>query len=164
MDMKDRILGRIRRGEVAMHSQSFFTLKLVALLLASFLALVVSVLLFTFIFFTVRVNIHSSFAVLGPRTLFFLFHFFPWHLVMLDVALIALTEWLLRDFKFAYRSPFLYLLFAVFAFVLALGLFIDRVTPFSDRMLEHAHAHHLPPPINDMYEYAEHREIWEIEE
>ena len=162
--MRDRVLGRIRSGEISMRSKTFFIVKLIALIFSALLALVISVLIFTFIFFTLRVNIHNSFAFMGPRTIFFLLHFFPWYLLILDVALIALTEWLMRDFKFAYRSPLLYVLLLAFALVLALGLFIDRATDFNDRMLQHAHDHRLPPPINGMYEHAQHEEILEINE
>jgi hypothetical protein len=153
-DIKDRVLGKIRRGEVAMHSSSYFLLKLVALVAVVLLALGVSILICTFILFTVRINIHDAFTHTGPSGWWFFARFFPWHLLVLDVILIALAEWLMRSFRFAYRSPTLYLLFALVALALALGLFIDRDTSFNNEMLNRARLHHLPPPLDDMYVHA----------
>lgn len=153
-DLKDRVLGKIRRGEVSMHSQLYFALRIAALLLVVFSALAVSIFLCTFIIFTVRVNLQDALTHTGPSGWWFFARFFPWHLLILDIALLALTEWLLRGFRFGYRSPTLYLLFALVAFAIATALFLDRDAGFNDRMLTRAHMNGLPPPLNDMYIHA----------
>jgi len=157
-ELKAKVLDRIRRGELTMHSQLYFGLRLVTLIVVLFLALVVSVLLFAFLSFTIRVNFHAP--VMDPlgRTWFFFLHFFPWRLLFLDVILVVCAEWLLRSFRFAYRSPVLYLLFGLLALALALALFIDH-TGFNDVMLDHARERGLPAPFNDMYENAHHPEM-----
>ncbi|HWP61622.1 MAG TPA: hypothetical protein VN495_03395 [Candidatus Paceibacterota bacterium] len=152
-DLKDRVLGKIRSGEVMMHSRTYFALKIVALVIVLFLALVVSVLLFSFIFFTVRLNILDAMTHRGPNGFMLFVRLFPWHLLLLDIILIALAEILMRTFRFAYGSPTLYLLVGLIACVLALGLFIDRATSFNDDMRMRAHSNGLPEPLNDMYEH-----------
>ena len=153
-DIKARVLSRIKNGEVAMHTRAYLALKLAALGLLCFLALAVSVLIFTFILFTVRLNIQDALAHTGPYGWLFFIRFFPWHLLALDVVLIFLCETLLRSFKLGWRSPVLYLAFMLLALALALGLFLDRGVGFNDSMVERAHHHGLPPPFNEMYEHA----------
>ncbi len=152
--MKDRVLGKIRTGEVTMHSSVYFALRFVILIAIAFFALGVSVLICSFIFFTVRVNIHDAFLHSGPSRWWLFVRFFPWHLVVLDIILIGLAEWLMRSFRFVYRSPILYLLFILVACAIALGLFIDRGTGFNDEMLRRARMQHLPPPLNTIYAHV----------
>lgn len=157
-DIKSRILSRIKSGDVEMHSHSYFTLKLAALTVVSLLALVVSVLLLTFILFTIRINIFHPHGPFAPGALFFFTHFFPWHLLLLDVLLVASAEWLLRSFRFAYQRPVLFVLFMLLALALASAMFIDR-QGFNDVMLDRSHHQSLPPPFNDMYQHAHHTEM-----
>lgn len=151
-DIKDRILRSIRKGEVSMHARPYFALKLAALVVVLALALIVSILMFSFIFFIVRVNIGDAFSQ-GNGLLMFV-RFFPWHLLILEVMLLVIAEAMIRSFKFGYRSPMLYLALGLLAAVIALGLFIDRDTHFNDDMFDRAHHHRLPPPFNDLYEHA----------
>ena len=156
--MKDRVLGRIKSGQVAMHSQFYFAMRIAALVVVLLLALVVSILLFTFLFFTIRINIHDAMSPLGADWWLMFARFFPWHLLILDILLVAAAEWLMRSFLFAYRSPAVYLLFVLLAFVLALAAFIDHAG-FNDQMLQRARAHRLPEPFSDMYDRAPRPEL-----
>jgi hypothetical protein len=151
LDMKARILGKIKAGEISMRTPAYFALRVAALALVALFALAVSILICTFILFTIRMNAHDALEHAGISGWWFFARFFPWHLLALDIVLIAAAEWLLRGFKFAYRSPALYVLFALLALALALGLFIDRTTGFNDDMQRRARLNGLPPPLNALY-------------
>ena len=153
-DMKDRVLERIKSGDVSMHSRAYFAFKFGLLIIIALLALFVSVIIFTFIIFTIRINLDDVMRHSGPEGFYLFFRLFPWHLLLLDVILIALAEGLLRTFRFCYSSPKIYIAFVLLAFVLALGLFIDRATTFNDDMRVRARGHRLPPPFNTMYEHV----------
>ena len=105
---------------------------------AVFLAVVIlgiSVFLFNFILFTVAASGRSLLLQFGSRGVLFFLLYFPWWLLALDIALMLVLERLLRQFKFAYRFPSLYVIVAVVVFILVAGY-----------SLEHADSsHHLVP-------------------
>lgn len=149
--LQEKILQKIREGEVVMRPKLYFTLRAVALVLVTLAVLALSVFICNFIFFTLRLNGHES-LLSRPGGLFLFLRFFPWGLVVLDVALVFLLEWMLRQFKFAYQRPTLYLSLALVAVVLSAGFVIDRGTPFNDRILMRADRGGLPPPFVQIYE------------
>jgi hypothetical protein len=62
-------------------------------------------------------------------------------------------EWLVREFRFGYKIPVLYLLFGIFVLTAATALAIDRGTDINDRLLVHADRNELPFG-GDFYEGA----------
>lgn len=136
-----------------MRSSGYFAFRVASFALVVILALIVSVLIFNFIFFSIRLSGESELLGFGPRGFLFFLQMFPWPLLVVDVILVVVAEHMLRYFRFGYRNPVLVLLAGLLIMSVALGLLIDRTTPFNDRMLERAHHHHLGP-IDEMYEGA----------
>ncbi|MCE9643935.1 hypothetical protein K8Q93_01670 [Candidatus Parcubacteria bacterium] len=151
-NLKDQLLKDIRSGEVAMRPRYFFLLKIVALASVATAVLILSVFIFNFILFGLRINHHQELLGFGSRGLFTFLRVFPWFLLLLDVALVVLLEYLLRRFKFGYKVPVLYLLAGLFVGTLLAGFAVDRGTYFNDRMLEGSR--HLPPGLGHFYEGA----------
>ncbi len=150
-DLKEKILKKIREGEVVMRPKYHFTLRAAALVLVALAVLVVSVFICNVLFFVLRLNGHES--LLGrPGGLLLFLRFFPWELLALDVALILLLEWMLARFKFAYQKPTLYLALALVVVVISAGFALDRGTLFNDRVLMRADRGGLPPPFIQIYE------------
>lgn len=152
--MKDAILKRIQREKVTMRPKAYFTLKLLALILVAAAILFISVLLATFILFSLRINGHESLLGFGSRGFFAFLHLFPWMLLIIDGVLIIFLEWLLKKFKFGYKSPTLYLLLGILVVTAGVAIILDRHTPLNDRLLNRADVQGLPPPLNDFYEGA----------
>lgn len=150
--IKDRILKGIQSGEVAMRPKIHFTLKIAALMAVTFSVLVITVFIFNFISFSLRVSDHDTLLQFGSEGVLAFLYFFPWLLLGIDLALIALLEWMVRRFRFGYTTPALYLLAGLIVSTVAAGFVIDRGTPFNDRMLEGSR--HLPSPIGEFYEGA----------
>ena len=139
--LKDSVLEKIRTNATPMRSGSYFALKVIALSFVTILVLVLSVAICNFVFFSIGLN--------GP---FVFLELFPWWLLILDGILIVLLEWLLRKFRFGYRSPILYLFLGILVLVISLSLLIDRETSFNDDLLHSADQHQLPPPFRNFIE------------
>lgn len=159
-NIRDRVLSRIEQGEVKMRPRIITLMKAVALGVLVLAALLLSVFLFNFIFFFLRINhfpLRYGRGFLGiPFDLLRFVLLFPWWLLAIDAGLLILAEVLLRQFRFAYRRPVLLSLFALLALTLALGLAIDRATSVNETLEWHAHHGRLPAPIGDMYRHARH--------
>lgn len=155
-NMKDAILGAIKTKRLSMRSKYYFWLRIAALLLVSAAAFFVSTFIFNFILFSIRINSQDTFLSFGPRGWGAFFYFFPWHLFALDVVLVGALLWLLRQFKFGYKSPMLYVLLFLVATTVTLGTLIDRGTGLNDKFLRDADERRLPRPINDVYGRVRH--------
>ncbi len=151
-NLKEKLLKEIKSGEVAMTPRLYFTLKIAALLVTSLAILLVTVFIVNFIFFSIRLSSSETLIGFGPQGFGAFLAFFPWHLAILDVALVFLLQWLLRHFKFGYRVPLLYLLAGLIVGAGLIGFALDRATPFNDRM--HDGRGRLPPPMRMMYDRA----------
>jgi hypothetical protein len=152
-NLQEKILNKIRQGEVVMRPRLYFTLRAVALALVVLAVLVLSVFICNFIFFTLRLNGHES-LLARPGGLLLFLRFFPWELLVLDAAFVILLEWMLRRFKFAYQRPTAYLAFGLLVVVLSAGFALDRGTRFNDSVLDRADHGGLPRPFGDVYEHA----------
>lgn len=156
-NLKDRILGEIRQGKVNMRPRLYFTLTVAALVLVSFVVLVISVFIFNFILFSIRLNHQDSLLGFGPRGWGVFLAFFPWTLLLIDIALVLVLETLLRRFRFGYRVPVLYLLGGLVCLTVLTGAVLDRGTAFNDQLFERRHE--LPPPLENFYVRARHHDI-----
>ena len=113
--MEDTILKRIRSHDIRVRPRLYFTLQLVALAVVACITLLLSVALFNFIFFTVRISGNGTLLDFGPRGFWAYLIFFPWPLLALDIACVLMLQFLLRKFRFGYHIPVLYLLLVLFA-------------------------------------------------
>src|SRR5690348_1082993 len=109
-NMKQDIMNRIKSGELDMRPRIYFMLKLAALIVLMVATLVVSIFILTFILFSIRINSQDVLLGFGSRGLTTFLRFFPWGLLFIDIALIFLSQHLLRQFRFGYRIPALYVL------------------------------------------------------
>lgn len=143
-DAIDNILEKIESNELECHSKTYFRIKsilLVALVVAVF---ALSILLLSFIFFSIRLSgQHMSFGF-GRQNLAFLLLIFSWKLFTIDLVLIVFLSWLLRIFRFGYKIPVLYLLLSLLGILVFVGFVFDRKTSFHDRMLDRADRDELP--------------------
>lgn len=153
-DIAKNVIAKIDAKELTMRSRGYFVLRGVVLVLLAFAVLAISVFICNFILFSLRINEHETLLNFGGRGVIAFLSFFPWGLLALDVILIVLLEYLLRRFRFGYRSPVLYLLIGLLVLTVSVGLFVDRATDVNDRLMRRAHQHTLPAPFNDYYDHA----------
>jgi len=152
--LKEKILSTINAKGLSMHPKYYFWLRVAAITVVSVAALLISVFIFNFILFSIRLNSHDAFLSFGPRGWGAFLYFFPWELLTLEVVLVGLLLWLLRQFRFGYQSPLLYMLLGLFIITFAAGLMLDRTTGINERFLRDADNRRLPPPFNEFYGHA----------
>ena len=152
--MKEKLLERIRGGELTMRPRAYFTIKIVILGLVAIAILVVSVSILNFISFSLRLNGHDSLLRFGPQGALLFLQLFPWMLLITDIVLVVFLEWLVRQFRFGSKIPILYLLAGILIATVSVGLVIDRGTTFNDTFLDRADQHRLPGPFGDYFEGA----------
>ena len=155
-ELKDRILSQIRDGKVAMRPRAYFAAQVAALVVVALAALVVSVFIFNFIVFSIRINHVDSLLGFGPGGWLAFVTFFPWTLLVLDVLLVLVLEWLVRKFSWGYKVPALYLLAGLLALTFVTGALVDRATPLNDQLWRGRHG--LPPPLRVIYIDARHHD------
>ena len=154
--IRENILKKIRMDALPMRPKTYFTLKVAAFVVVTLATLVVSVLLCTFIFFSVRVSGHESLLRFGPRGFLVFAQFFPWFLLTLDVVLVVLLESLLRRFRFGYKSPVIYLFIGLLVVTISGALSLEGGLGINDRLLRQADQNHLAGPLGDFYKNARH--------
>jgi hypothetical protein len=148
--LRDSILDRIHAGEVRMHPRAYFTLRAAGAVFVSILALIASVLLVSFVFFSIEVSGKSALLGHGGSGISTFISLFPWGLLFITFLLIALADWSLRNFGFAYRTSMLVLFASVFVVSAIAGLILAQ-TPFHANLLERADHNELPI-IGEWYE------------
>lgn len=151
-NLKDNLLKEIHEGKVTMTPRAYFTLRIAMLIGISIAIVAVTVFIFNFIFFSIRINSDETLLFFGPRGWGAFFTFFPWPLLIADVALIALLQRLLRNFRFGYSIPILYFLAGLVLFAGMLGFALDHGTPLNERL--HERRGDLPRPMRGFYEGA----------
>ncbi|MFA5996868.1 MAG: hypothetical protein WC791_00055 [Candidatus Paceibacterota bacterium] len=154
--IKDAILHKIHTKELSMRPKLYFTIKVVSTAVLSLAVLLISVFIINFILFSIRINSHEMLLSFGPRGWGAFFHFFPWGLLILDIALIFILERLVRHFRFGYKIPVLYLLLGLLASIGLLGFAIDRGTDMNERMLRRSDAGRQHSQPFDIYRGVRH--------
>jgi hypothetical protein len=150
--IREKILEGIKRGEVTMTSRTYFTLRLVGAVAIAIGILLITIFIFNFLYFSIHVSSHDTLLQFGPRGLEFFALLFPWHLLVIDVGLIILLQWLLRQFKSGYRIPVLYLILTLLAAAALFGLLLAS-TPLNDDLM--ARTDRLPAPLGSVYRHAD---------
>lgn len=152
--LKEEILADIREHKVSIKPKWRFGLRLTGILALSALILFLSVFLFNFMFFSIRVSHHHWLLSLGMAGIWAFLINFPWPFLFADIILIILLELLLRNFRFGYRSPTLYLFLAILALAISAGILIDATSDINERLYDRAEKHELFEPLQPFYEHA----------
>ncbi len=149
-------MAKIEHNELHMRSRSFFIFKIAGVILLSLAVCIITILIGNLVFFTLRLNGHEALLGLGSHGLTLFITVFPWWLVVLDFIFIFLLECLLRQFRFGYRSPALYIFLMLILIAALGGAGIDRGTSLNDGLLHRADQGRLPAPIGALYQGSRH--------
>lgn len=153
-DIKTQVLGKIRSGNLKMHPRYYFMVRVAALALLTIAILLFTIFICNFILFSIRINSSDSFLYFGPRGWGAFLASFPWEFLAVDAGLAIVLLRLLREFKFGYKSPFLFIAGGLVLLTIVAGVILDRATDFNDRFLRGADAHELPSPLGEFYRDA----------
>lgn len=141
--IKDKVLTRIKSGQVAMRPKWHFALRAILAALASVIALLALLYLVSFVAFMLRETGVLFVPAFGFRGLSAFFASLPWVLLAVSAAFVAVLEVLVRRYSFAYRRPLLVSLAAIILLVLTGGIMIAR-TSFHRGLLRQAEERRLP--------------------
>ena len=145
------ILEKIKKNELPIKSKTYFRLKYLILLCLLAAIFITSLFLLTFIIFSLSAAGQLALITFGTPGLKLFLILFPWKLLALDIILVFLLGWLLRTFRFGYRTPVVYLLLTILTVIIGTSLIIDRIRPFHHNLLHQADLKQLPL-LEEMYE------------
>jgi hypothetical protein len=124
-DIKKNVLGKINSNEVKMIPKFRFTIRLIGLIFLVILTLVVSSLLVSYILFTLKISGQLFLLGFGLKGLQVFIFLFPWVFLFVDILLIFLLGWFLKQFSFIYHKPLLYLVFGTLFTIAIVGYVIN---------------------------------------
>lgn len=142
-DIKSLVLEKIQSGKINMRPRFYFVLKVISLAFVAVLILLISSLLISFIIFSLAASGKMSLLGFGTRGFLMFFVLFPWPLLIVEIALIILLEWLIKKFRFGYRSSLSRLVFVILLISIAISLMIN-ITPLHNTLQNRAEHRDLP--------------------
>lgn len=148
-DIKSFVLEKIQSGKINMRPRFYFVLGVVSLIIVSILTLVTSSLLISFIIFSLITSGKLFLFGFGAHGFLMFFALFPWLLLFVEIVFIILLEWLIKKFKFGYRSSLSRLVFVILLISVAISVIID-ITPLHSTLLRRAEQRNLPL-VGDYY-------------
>lgn len=149
-DIQQKVLERIRAGEISMRPKLYFVARVVALALVALLALALAVFVLSFLFFSITESGEQFLLGFGRHGLMAFITLFPWGPFLIALALIVLLDVVVRYFKFGYRVSMLEIFLIALTVVVAAGVAIN-FTPLHRLLLESADRGELPL-VGPLYE------------
>lgn len=160
-DLKNTVLTKISTSEVKMRPRIFFIGQLIGLIIVGVSLLITIALLTSFIVFSIQMSDRFfliDFGARGIKTFLFLF---PWPLFFAAIILLILFIVLFRNYRFAYRTPMIYVSCGALIVSIIVGGII-HTTSFHNQLLRRAQMRQLPF-VGGLYEQirhpSEHRDI-----
>jgi hypothetical protein len=147
--LSDKILERIKSGQVRMKPKFYFVLRTLLVAVAIFIVGSFVLFLISFIGFHLRASGILYLPGFGLQGFGVSLKLLPWFLIFISVILILLLELLAKRFSFVWRRPIFYSLLAVILIALVGGIIVDR-TPLHPRMFLESRQTNLPI-ITPMY-------------
>jgi hypothetical protein len=142
-DIKDIVLEKIQTGKINMRPRFYFVLQVASLIVVAVVVLLISSLLFSFIIFSIITSGKLFLLGFGARGFWIFFILFPWPLLIIEVTLIILLEWLIKNFKFGYKSSLSRLVFAILLISIFVSVIIV-ITPLHSTLQNRAEQQNLP--------------------
>jgi len=124
--IKEKIIERIKRGEVKMRPKFYFLLKTILVIFAIFFLLFLILFLVSFVCFHLRLIGLWYLPFFHPKFFWFYFKLLPWLLIIFCLLLILLVEILAKRFSFVWRKPIVYSLLVIVFFALIGGLLFEK--------------------------------------
>lgn len=150
-DIKSLVLEKIQSGKINMRSHFYFVFGVTSLIVVAILILLISSLLMSFIFFSLIGSGKLFLLGFGFRGFMMFLILFPWSLLIIEIVLIVLLEWLIKKFKFGYHSSLSRLVFVILVVSILIGAIIDT-TSLHKSVQHRAEQGDLPLPfVGDFY-------------
>ncbi len=139
----DKVLNKIKSGEVKMKSKTYFILRMVLLILSTLVLIFFIIYFVSFIIFSLRASGVLFLPKFGFPGIKIFLNSLPWLLIFISAILIILLEIFAKKFTFVYRRPILYSLLAIIMIVVIGSLLVEK-TPFHSNLFWKTQEGHLP--------------------
>jgi len=151
-DLKENILSKIDSGDIRMKPKIYFTVKTILVLLAITITVSVLYFLVSFMVFSIRASGKLLLLGFGNAGIWTFFITFPWILLIIEIVLLIGVDILLKYFKFAYKTPFIYLILGTTALVVSISFLIPAI-PVHETIYQEVTEQNIPF-LNIIYENA----------
>jgi len=141
--IKQKILSKIKKGQVKMRPKVYFIFKMAFFAMLAFVVFLLSFFVVSFIVFTLQTNGNMLLFGFGRPGVRIFFASFPWLLAMLAVLIVVLLGMLAKGHRVVYRRPFLYSVLGIIL-IIAIGGFLFTRMPLHNRFFERAQMGRLP--------------------
>ncbi len=149
-----QILEKIKKNEITPHSKFYFKLRMTSVIIVAVAVFLITALLLSFIIFSMKIGGQFALIGFGHHGWEVFLVTFPWILFFLDLILMILLGWLLRTFRFGYKSPALYLLAGLLGLTILSAVVFEGETSFHNRLFLEAEKDNLPSPFEELYEHV----------
>ncbi|MCK4781741.1 hypothetical protein KAS79_02315 [Candidatus Parcubacteria bacterium] len=139
----EKVLDKIKSGEVKMKSRAYFVLRAVLLILGILVLTFFLIYFISFIIFSLRASGALFLPKFGFSGMKILFNALPWLLILIAATLIISLEIFAKRFTFVYRRPIIYSLLVIIIIVAAGSFLIDK-TGFHPNLFRKAQERRLP--------------------
>jgi hypothetical protein len=141
--ISDKIIDKIKSGDIKMKSRTSFVLKMALLGLGVFFLFFFIIYLISFIIFSLRTNGVLFLPRFGFHGIGIFFGSLPWVLFLIVAILIVALEIFSKRFTSVYRRPIIYSLLIIIILAFGIGFLIER-TSFHSNLFLSARDRHLP--------------------
>ncbi len=142
-DIKQVVINKIKNKEVVMRSRAYFVWQVVVIAFLAGLIFLLLTYAISFILFSVHESGEQFLLGFGFQGVYTFLTLFPWWAFLAILLLGILTEYLLRRFRFGYRTSLLRVFGGLFVMAIILGTIID-FTPLHNFLLDKANRGELP--------------------
>ena len=142
-NIKAKVLEKIHKGNIRKRPKAYFIAQITLIVILSMFAIILSVFVLSFVIFSMHESGVQFLLGFGQRGILAFFALFPWGILILDLLLFVVIDWLFRYFEFGYRIPVLRVFFGTIALAVIGSVIID-VTPLHSILLEKADHGRLP--------------------
>lgn len=141
--LKEKILDKIKKGEIKMKPKTFFALKIIGAVFALLVCLLLAIYLISFVSFCSQANGLGLLGGFGFRGFQRIFFALPWLLILLCFLFLFIFEIIAKKFSFVWKKPLIYSLLAFILFFLLLSFALAR-TGLHPRLFSRAQQRQLP--------------------
>jgi hypothetical protein len=150
----ETVLEKIHNNEIKIDTKFHAIFRLSMLIFVATIVFSLSVFIGNIVLFTFRISNQASLLFFGEKGMYIFFSLFPWDLILFDLVCIVVFLWLIRSFRFGYKTPVVYLLGSVVFIAALCGVVLDRGIRINERLV--VLAERLPSPFAGLYDRSRH--------
>ena len=142
-DVKKAVIDKIKKKEVVMRPRIYFVAQITLLAILAGLIFLLLTYATSFMLFSIHESGEQFLLGFGWQGIYVFLTLFPWWTLLAILLLLALTEYLLRKFRFGYRASLLKVFGGLLICAVLLGMALD-FTPLHNFLLDQADKGELP--------------------